>query len=694
MIFVFLAVVVVARVLYLQIGPESEELRSQIDKTTFSRLPVQAGRGDILSQDGKILATSVPTYEIRMDVGADGLTDSIFHAGVDSLAYALSGFFGDRSPAVYRAKLMAARADKAKNRYLALSPRRVNYLEMKQISQFPLFRRGQNKGGFLAPSTNRRIYPYGSLALRTIGGYNQTGDKWGIEGAFDHELKGTDGNTVKQKLAAGVWIPVPDPESVEPVNGRDVVTTIDADIQDVAESAMRRQLENAGARWGSVIVMEVATGEIRAIVNLTRNGDGSIVEKYNYAIGTALEPGSTFKLVSLIALLEQGMELDEIFHTNDGDTTMHGAHVVDTHAYGTQDLKGCFTVSSNVGFAMAVNKQFGGHNERFIEQVKKTGITQKLDLQIEGEAPTYLKDPKDRSYGGWDGTTLTRMSYGYALKITPLQTLSLYNAVANNGKMMRPLLVSELREFGQPVVRYKPEVLQGSICSRSTVNKVQECLLSVVEEKKGTGGILRNPNYTVAAKTGTAQVAFDDGGYIDQHRGRKYLATMAGYFPADKPKYSCIVVMETYYGRGLYREYYGATLSGPVFRAVADRVFAAHTEWTRPQQGGVVPVPPVMGGNAKEIRTVATKLSLPIETPRRDEWIAIQPDSATVKGVSAQPVPGVVPDVRGMGLKEAIYLLERQGLTVAFQGRGKVEEQSQAPGSKAVRGSVIEIKLN
>ncbi|GHV01610.1 penicillin-binding protein [Bacteroidia bacterium] len=693
-IFVLIGMLIVGKILWLQFGPEAGKLKREAARITFEQITIPAQRGDILARDGRLLATSVPTYHIRMDFAAEGLDDDTFRKGVDSLALQLSRFFGDRSAERYRAMLLAARADKGHNRYARLSPRRVNFLELKQIGAFPILRLGRNKGGFVPEEVPERLLTNGSLAQRTIGFTNQAGTQLGIEGAFDSYLAGEDGSALMQRISGNVKVPVGGDTGVEPVNGIDVVTTLDIDLQDVAETVLRRQLATGGANWGTAVLMESSTGEIRAMANLTRRSDGSIVEDYNYAVAMNLEPGSTFKLVSLITLLDEGdMELDHRIDIENGRAVIGRTVVVDSHrGGGALTLKRIFEESSNVGFAKAVNEVYAHDPGRFTSHLSKMGFDKPLELQIPGEPDPVMWRPGDRS---WSGMTLTMMSYGYAIRITPLHTLAFYNAVANGGRMMRPLLVRELRQYGQTVRTFPTETLNPSICSRRTLENVRQCLEGVVDE--GTARILRNPLYRVAAKTGTAQIAQDSHGYRDAAGGRHYLATIVGYFPADNPRYTMIVCMKTYWRPGSGGTYYGASLAGPVFRAVADRVYAREVSW----QPGVEQNPrhassrpSLKGGNVREIRRVADKLAVPLSSSGNvGRWAVVHADSSSVGLTGVDLTPGVTPRVTGMGLKEAVYLLEKSGLRVAFSGRGQVLAQSIPPGEPAPRGSVITIVL-
>lgn len=692
-IFLFVGLMIVGRIAYIQFGPGSEELRQQARKITFERVTVPAQRGDVLAHDGRLLATSVPTYELRMDFAAAGLADSVFKRDVDSLALQLSAMFGDKSKERYKNMLVSARANKSKNRYMLISPRRVDFLELQRVRKFPIFRLGQNKGGFIPVQVSIRLLPNGSLAKRTIGFTNESGVKVGVEGAFDDDLRGEDGSALMQRISGSFRVPVGGGTTIEPIDGVDVLTTIDVDLQDVAESALRRQLELGKANWGTAVLMETATGEIRAMANITRTSTGAFVEDYNYAAGKRLEPGSTFKLATLITLLEDAkMSLDHTINCENGSARVANVPVTDSHREGVISLRRIFEVSSNIGFAKAVNETYADKQGRFADYLASLGFYSPLGLQIGGEPNPVAWKPGDRS---WSGQTLVKMSFGYGLEITPLHTLTFYNAVANNGRMVRPLLVKELREYGQTRKTFRTEVMNPSICSAQTLKQVRECLEGVVDE--GTAAVLKSPYYKVAAKTGTAQIAQGSRGYRDARGGREYLATIVGYFPADAPKYTMIVCMKTYYGPNSYGTYYGASLAGPVFRAIADRVYGQALSWQEPvhndRQPAADPIP-IKGGSVKAIRKVADKLDVRLEAWRKaGDWATVRQDSTVVTLTEVQPEWGVVPSVQGMGLKDAIYLLERSGLAVSFSGKGKVVSQSLPAGEKIIRGTLISVEL-
>lgn len=702
-VFLLIAVAVVGKVLWVQYGPEGGKLREKAREITYAYVNIPAERGDILSGDGRLLASSITEYTIRMDFAAGGLTDELFNANVDSLAYCLSTFFKDKSKAAYKTLLVRARANKSKNRYKQISPRRVSYLEEKQIKKFPIFRLGANRGGYIAEPESRRVRPHGSLASRTIGTVNKGGTKVGIEGAFDSQLTGKDGLELRQKVSGTFRVPVPSALNVEPVNGMDVVTTLNVDIQDVAESMLKRQLEAGNADWGTVVLMEVATGEIHAMANLTRKAPGVFVEDFNYAIGRRAEPGSTFKLATLITLLEDGgMSLDQTIDCENGVAKVGVVNIRDDHKESVITLRRVFEVSSNIGFAKSVYNLYKDRPERFVNFINEIGFDKPLGMQIPGEQPPLIKDPSIRdpkNVKAWDGTTLVKMSYGYALEVTPMQTLALYNAVANGGKLMRPLLVKEIQSYGNTVRAFEPEVLNPAICSQKTLALVRECLEGVTEE--GTGArALKNPYYKVAAKTGTAQMTMASGGYRDARGGLNYLATLVGYFPADNPKYSCIVAIKTYYGPGQRNTYYGASLAGPVFRAIADRVYASNPSWHTPVDNHADPVLPpasdIKGGREKDVVHTASKLSVKVARNRDDaEWVKVDNDEkgrlVAVPALSDDETK--VPSVIGMGLSDAMFLLEQSGLRVSFTGKGKVKAQSVAAGSQIKKGQTIVLTM-
>jgi cell division protein FtsI (penicillin-binding protein 3) len=696
-LFVVAGLCIIGSLVYIQYGPEGAELRKQANNArTFRASVIEAERGDIFSYDGRLLATSLPSYDLKMDFLATGLTDSIFNRHVDSLAFHMSRFFGDKSQQAYK-NMLASNRQKAKNsgtRVYRVAPRLVSYFELSQVRKFPILRfPNTNRSGFLPERVNRRVLPYGTIAARTIGRVVNDSVKWGIEGSFDQYLHGTDGMTKMQRISGSFWMPVADDGNREPVNGVDVVSTIDIELQDVAERALRAQLQTEEADWGTAVLMEVATGEIRAMANLSRRRDGTCVEDLNHAIAQRINPGSTFKLASLIVLLEDGgMDLDDMVNIAGGDVMIYGKRVRDSHlGYQQLTLRQVFEVSSNVGFARAVNDHYRSDQQRFMDQLIRTGIADTLHFQLAGErGPYFHRDAKK-----WSALTLTSMSYGYELEVTPMQTLALYNAVANDGKMIRPIVVNELRQYGQTQKTFTTETIRESVCSPATLAKVQECLKGVATE--GTAKNLKIEELEIAVKTGTAQIPNQNRGY-GVPGAMNYLATIVGYFPADNPKYTCIVCLKTFSGSGRGANYYGGSLAGPVFKAIAERVYGASLDWQEPISKTAersADLPKVKAGPADEIRTTLSRIGIPYENNRSLRAMArVSRDTTGMfRMANYEDRQGVMPDVTGFGLRDALRLLEERGLVVVFSGKGAVVRQSIPAGNPIARGQSVNIVL-
>lgn len=719
-VFFLLGICIFGRILWLQYGPDGNSLREKAEKTNFTLARVDAARGEIMASDGLLLATSVQKYYVGIDFKAGSLTKDVFDANVDGLAERLSRKFGDRSKAQYKNLLQNAWANREKTRHRRVTPRLVTYLEFQELKTYPLLCLPPNQGGRVVEVVTERVRPYGKLAERTIGRTIEVRDtiikpskdstkqqkshvltekgQSGIEFSFNDELKGQSGWQMKQKIADNFYIPVPDSElNVEPVNGRDITTTLDMDFQDVATSMLERQLVKYNALWGTVVLMEVATGEIKAIANLTNHG-GNCIEDSNYAIGGLAEPGSTFKLASLLALLDDGMDLDEKVEVGNGRLILRKAPFADDHTPESSvlTLQRVFETSSNVGFVKAVEKRFKekGREKDYVDYIANLGFDRPVGTGLTGEAVPKFHKPtaEEIKDGRWNLNSISYMSHGYGFEVSPMHTLMLYNAVANGGRMVKPILIKELSEYGVPVKTYRTEVVNPSIAPARTIAAVRKCLEGVVDE--GTATVLKNPYYSVAAKTGTAQQL--TGGRYIKGAGQVYMATMVGYFPADNPKYSCIVAIGTRYGSGSYN-IYGSTLAGPVFKAVADRVYVTHHEWQKPvnRTNPKVSQPPaVKGGPAKAVRKVSGELKIKLDDDaRRGDWVSTRADSVSVAVNTVNTAGGTVPQVVGMGLKDALYAIESRGLKADFTGRGKVVSQSPKAGEVVRAGATVTITL-
>jgi cell division protein FtsI (penicillin-binding protein 3) len=536
---------------------------------------------------------------------------------------------------------------------------------------------------------NKRDRPYDPLAARTVG-YILTEDYKsvvGIEGAYDNELKGVEGYRLQRKIRGDIWMPINDANEIEPEDGRDVVTTIDVDLQDVAENELYRKLKENEADHGTVVLMEVKTGKVRAIANLSRNEDGSYSEDYNYAIGESTEPGSTFKLASVIALLEDGhVRPDDIVDVEKGVTHFHGFKVEDSQheALGEITIQRAFEVSSNVGITKTVNESYKKKPEQFVNRLYEMRLNQKLGVEIKGEGQPSIKYPDSKD---WSGISLPWMSMGYEVMMTPMQILAFYNAVANNGKMVKPIFLEEIRFHGKVVKRGETEVLKNHICSRETLAYVRNMLEGVVD--RGTARNLANSHYKIAGKTGTAQVSISKEGYT-----KLYQASFVGYFPADKPKYSCIVVVNA----PSKQIYYGNVVAGPIFRAITDRIYVREFELHKDQvqlAEQSLQAPYSKSGSGDALAASFNYLNLPLQNKGEDSpWVSTRSTDDGVISSERLITPQLVPNVVDMGLKDAVYLLESRGLRVEAEGRGTVRQQSQLPGSVVRKGSVVVLNMS
>ena len=679
-----IGLLILGKALHLQLF-EKEEW-AQEENSTVRHKVIEPNRGNIYSSDGRLLAVSVPYYEIRMDFRSESFTRNIFDTGVDELSKSLSSLFQDRHWSTYKRALVSAREDG--NRYF-LVKRNVSYTQLQKVKQFPIYELGRYQGGVQYIQQYRRISPYGRLAKRTVG-YTMGEDYKsvvGIEGAYDNELKGVEGYRLMRKIRGDDWMPINDANEIEPEDGQDVITTIDVDLQDVAENALEEQLMRHGADHGTVVLMEVKTGKVRAIANLSIDADGDYDENYNYAIGEATEPGSTFKLASMIALLEDGhVHPGDIVDIGRGETSYYGIKVVDSQhgSLGRITVQRAFEVSSNVGITKLVYESYKDEPEQFVNRLYEMGLNQKLGIEIKGEGQPDIKYPDSES---WSGITLPWMSMGYEVLMTPMQILALYNAVANDGKMMKPVFIEDIRSHGKVIKKGESEVLNNHICSRETLGHIKAMLEGVVDS--GTARNLVNSHYKIAGKTGTAQVSVSNEGYT-----KLYQASFVGYFPADQPKYSCIVVVNA----PSKQIYYGNVVAGPIFRAITDRIYVRDFELHKDQRlltEQSLQAPYSKSGSGDDLAAVFAHLNLTLQQHGDESlWVSTRSTPEGVISSSRQVSFNLVPNVVDMGLKDAVYLLESRGLKVVADGRGTVRGQSQVAGSTIRKGTVIKLNMS
>ena len=693
---VLVCVIIVVKVFVIQHMPKWDKEAGRLEVKEFV---LSGRRGDICASDGSPLATSVPYYELRMDLGAPGLAEG-FYRDVDSLALCLSRFLRDKSASVYRSELRRAYAQQ--KHYYLISSHKVSYAELQEIKKFPVLRRGRNKGGLIAEQEDQRVYPSGNLETRTLGkltenvaeGATGNAGAYGLEKAFESELKGEDGVAVKQNMS-GRWFII---SKDDPEDGKNIITTLDVKIQDQVTYALKLQMEKTRAEYGTAILMEVKTGDIKAIANFGRNKGGQLIGGYqNYAIGNAgcSEPGSTFKLASLMAAFEDGkIDTATMVDTGQGIWKYKGEEIKDSDykkgggGHGNITAKHAFELSSNVGLAKLITQSYKGEEADFVRRIEKLGMMEDLQLGIPGAAKPLIHKPGDKL---WSGVSLAWLSFGYELQVTPMQTLAFYNAIANDGCMMKPRLVKGITVNGNLIEKNGTEKLIWSVCSNKTLRMAQAMLEGVVIN--GTAKALQPKTYKIAGKTGTAQVANNNEGY--SHGGKKiYQSSFAGYFPADDPKYSCIVVINDPKGG----DFYGASIAGPVFRQISDYVYAyqlgLNEDIDLPQTEIKNDIPGLTAGRKEDIASVLDELDILNGFAfTKSDWVEAKPDEDGLELNNRSVEPGTVPNVKGMGATDAVYLLENNGLKVSVRGRGKVKSQSVKAGAKIQRGQSIVLTL-
>jgi cell division protein FtsI (penicillin-binding protein 3) len=557
----------------------------------------------------------------------------------------------------YLNQLKTARANK--NRYLLIA-KKLSYTQYVKIKSFPLFNLGANKGGMITEQKTVREHPIGKIAERTIG-YEREDENGklvgkGIEWSFRHYLNGKDGKVLKQKIAKGQWKPIRDQNEVDPQDGYDVISTIDVYIQDIAHHALLKQLQDYKADHGCVVVMETKTGKIRAISNLgkLKESDSTYFETTNYAVAESHEPGSTFKLVDMIALLDdQKVDTSKVYNTFGGVIDYRGKKVRDSHegGYGSISLGRGFEVSSNTVLVQAVYENYKNNPKEFVDRIDRMGLNKPLGLPFQGEGKPYIPQPGDKH---WSAISLPWMAFGYGVSVTPLQTLTLYNAVANNGEMVKPQFVSEIKEWNRTIKKYNKEVINPKICAPETIKKLKAVLTNVV--KRGTGAKLYSKDFSMAGKTGTAQANYGKNGGSEKH----YISSFVGFFPAENPKYSCIVVVHKPNTSG--NNYYGADVAGPVFKRVAQKIFTD-------------------APSTNEIKNLNKK-------------IGKQEQAYAEFEAKANSESKVVPNVKGMSGMDAVALLENMKIKVKVIGFGKVKRQSIQPGSALTKNQIIILELS
>ena len=643
---------------------------------------VKETRGNIYSDNESLLATDLPFYKVALDPTL--AKKEVFDKGIDSLSRFLAKYYKDKDASDYKQIIKDARSlDK---HYVVINRKQINYQTKKMMASWPIFREGRYKGGVIFEKIDVRYRPFSNLSRRTVGFVNEQGKGVGLEYSFNEALGGKNGEALFQKIAGGTWKPVFDGNNIKAVDGLDIQTTLDINLQDVAETSLYRAMELHDADEGTVAVMEVKTGHIKAISNLSKDGSGAYTEKFNHAVGGLVEPGSTFKLVTMMALLEDtNIELTDNIETGRGEYTFYKTKVRDHEegGYGMINIKKAFEVSSNIAMAKLIDKHFGTKPQKFLDHVDELRLSKPLGLQINGEAYPKITKPKDKD---WSGITLPWMAYGYGFEITPIHTLTLYNAVANNGKMIKPIFVTAIKQADEPTKEFETEVLNDKICSNKTLGQLRILLEAVVEN--GTAMNLKSADYKIAGKTGTAQI-LENGHYT-----KKVITSFVGYFPANAPKYTILVLIKNPKGW----QQYGNNVAGPVFKEIADNIYSRDINLHLAMEKRKVPEPGVFpsikAGKQDEITMITNALSVSSHSSTEEDWIKATKNGNALM-LKQNPIrKDQVPDVKGMTFKDAIYLLEKAGLRVSYEGIGRVAEQSILPGAKFTKGSKIYLRLS
>ncbi len=680
---VLLGLAIIGKAAYIQIV-EGEMWREKGKIMNLKVEKIEANRGNILSSDGSLLAASVPLFNLRIDAGNTHYDDEFFYNNVDSLAWHLANLFRDRTKSEYKQTLVKGR--KNNNRYLLLK-RDITFAQLKKVRKFPIFRLGKYKGGIIAEAKSKRVLPYQWLAFRTIGWDKEgTNNDVGLEGSFSEILRGESGSRLMQRIGSGAWRPTNEENELDPLDGKDIVTSIDINIQDVAEDALMRQLIANEADHGCAILMEVKTGFIVAIANLGKNSKGEYEENFNYATAESSEPGSTFKMASVLAALDDGViDLKDTVDTENGTTRFANRIMKDSHhgGYGRISVARAFELSSNVGISKVITKAYKHQPQKLIDKWYQMRLNQPLGLEIPGEGKPSIKDVDDKY---WSKVSLPWMSIGYEIALTPLQTLAFYNAIANNGTLVKPQFIKEFRTAGLTTKTFEPVILKEKIVNnQSTIDQAKKLLEGVVQ--KGTATNLRNPVYKIAGKTGTAQIAQGKKGYNKSN----YKASFVGYFPAEDPKYSCIVVINNP-TKGVY---YGGSIAGPVFREIADKVYATRLSPLDSVKTDTVSPTNILNGVGSygDMAYLLKDSKLRFDQAAGSDFVKLETRDSVNIAVPFNVSDSKMPEVIGMGARDAVWLLESSGIRVKVVGKGKVKKQSIQPGLAIKPGTSCIIEL-
>ncbi len=673
-----LAILVKGSMVIFKEGPH---LKAYADSLYTDVQVLQPERGNIYTEDGRLLSSSIPEFDIRLDLVT--LPKDTFNKYINTLSHGIAEILHDKGKSAMDYRLALRHQQKKGNQYYLLA-RKVSYSQYLKLKQLQPFIKGANKGGFMTESHIKRINPFGILANRTVGIWRKNAQNVGLEAAFNNHLKGKEGKRIVRKIAGGAYMPI-DGSEVEPVNGKDVVTTLDMNIQDVAENALMEQLQIDQAAFGTCIVMETKTGKIKALANLGRQQDGSYYEDKNYAL-LGIEPGSTCKVISLISLLnDEKIKIDHTIDCGPGSYRIGSRRVSDSHPVGVVTVADALAQSSNVGFFKMIYGNYKNNRDAYINNLKKLNLHMPTGIEIKGESKSNLNEQRIHD----DEYLLGSMGFGYGLRLTPMHLCMVYNAIANNGKLMKPYLVNEVKEYGQTIQKFEPLVLNDQAVKQGAVEDIKDAMYAVVE--RGTGKKLRNPYYKICGKTGTARVVDKGIRYSD----RVYHASFIGFFPKEDPQYTIAVVVRTSKNS---RHYYGGLLALPVFQEVANRLYATHVKnpATYVNKDSLHKTPEIKKVHASQFSMIASALGMKTRRDVESGWISSAKESEDKKWDAelVQFEKSSVPDVHGMGLRNAMSVLENRGLRVIPVGKGKVSKQSVEPGAEIKKGQTITIHLS
>lgn len=681
----FLAVIVVstaiiAKVVYIQFV-EEEKWQKIAEENALDYKVTKAIRGDIYAENDALLATSVPSFKLSLDPMI--ASDSLYKNGIKVLCDSLSKHFKDKTPEEYYRKINDARL--AKRRYLVLTTRPINYYEQQRLAKWPIFNKGQRRGGVLFEKISKRTYPFAGLAERLIGRIDEKGSGIvGLEKSFNDTLAGINGEALYQKIAGGDWKPIQTNSRIRPIDGYDIYTSIDVNMQEMASKALEDRVITTDADFGTVVIMDVKTGYVKAMANLSRTKtDSTFSERYNYAIGDygSIDPGSTFKLASALALFQHtDVKLNDTVETGNRRFRYADAIMTDDGPGGRLTVQQAFEYSSNIGVSKLMNKYFNQTDPQrnlLIDYFEKLWLAKPLNFQIVGEAQPIIKRPKDPT---WSGVTIPWLSIGYECKVSPLQILALYNGIANNGKLMKPQIVKEIRKADRRIKQYAPIILNQQMCSPEALRKAKTILRGVVQ--RGTARKINTKAYQIAGKTGTSQKVVNRGGR--KIYAKIYKTSFVGYFPADNPKYSCIVVIDN--PRKGKRS--GGGIAAPVFRKIADQLHARDVEMRQMSSSGTFTMADVSNfprkhiGHKKDLNVIAKELGVvSVDSSGTMDWVRPLRRKIAVQWQKHSLSSKGVPNVIGMTLRDALYVLENRKMKVSFAGRGRVKSQSVMPGA-------------